>query len=154
MDDPEQLMPTDLRFVCGIIDSSDLPVNVSREILQQSSDVARIRSASVKRVLSLLEGLAGNRAEKYATFWTEFGRVFKEGLVEDLPNKERLAKLLRYASTRDDSAAQTELLAEYVGRMKEGQDTIYFITADGYATAKNSPHLELFRKMGVEVLLM
>jgi molecular chaperone HtpG len=154
MDDAEQLMPAYLRFVRGVIDSSDLPLNVSREILQQSRDVETIRNASVKRVLALLEDLAEHHQEKYATFWKEFGRVLKEGAPEDPTNKERLARLLRFASTHTDQEEQTVSLADYVGRMKEGQDTIYYITADGFAAAKNSPHLEVFRKHGTEVLLM
>jgi molecular chaperone HtpG len=154
MDDAEHLMPAYLRFVRGIIDSSDLPLNVSREILQDSADVTLIRNASVKRVLGLLDDLAAKEPEKYATFWKEFGRAFKEGIVEDTGNRERIAKLLRYASTRGDGPAQATTLAEYVGRMKEGQDKIYYITADGYPAARNSPHLEVFLKLGVEVLLM
>ena len=154
MDDAEQLMPAYLRFIRGVIDSSDLPLNVSREILQQSKDVETIRNASVKRVLALLEDLAEHHQEKYATFWKEFGRVLKEGPPEDSANKERIAKLLRFASTHADTDEQTVSLADYVGRMKEGQDAIYYITADGFAAAKNSPHLEVFRKHGIEVLLM
>jgi molecular chaperone HtpG len=154
MDDAEKLMPAYLRFVRGVIDSSDLPLNVSREILQQSRDVETIRVAAIKRVLGLLEDLAAHDAEKYATFWKEFGRVLKEGVAEDLVNKDRIAKLLRFASTQGDSDAQTVSLADYVGRMKEGQDAIYYMTADGFSAAKNSPHLEVFRKLGVEVLLM
>ena len=154
MDGAEQLLPAYLRFVRGIIDSSDLPLNVSREILQQSSDVAQIRSASVKRILGLLEELAEHQAEKFATFWTEFGRVLKEGIVEDAANRERIAKLLRFASTHADIAEQTVSFADYVSRMKEGQDTIYYVTADGFSAARNSPHLEVFRKHGVEVLLL
>ena len=154
MDDAEHLMPAYLRFVRGIIDSSDLPLNVSREILQQSRDVQSIRAASIKRVLGLLEDLAGHQAEKYATFWQTFGRVLKEGAAEDLANRDRLARLLRFASTHDGSEAQTVSLAAYVARMKEGQQAIYYITADGFAAARNSPHLEIFRKLGVEVLLM
>ena len=154
MDDAEDLMPGYLRFVRGIIDSSDLPLNVSREILQQSRDVQNIRAASIKRVLGLLDDLAANQTEKYATFWQTFGRVLKEGAAEDIANRDRLARLLRFASTHDGSEAQTVSLAEYVGRMKEGQNAIYYITADGFAAARNSPHLEIFRKLGVEVLLM
>jgi molecular chaperone HtpG len=154
MDDAEQLMPAYLRFVRGVIDSNDLPLNVSREILQQSREVETIRAASVKRVLGLLDGLAEHHADKYATFWKEFGRVFKEGAAEDAGNKERVAKLLRFASTHGDSEEQTVSLSAYVGRMKEGQDAIYYITADGFPAAKNSPHLEVFRKLGVEVLVM
>ena len=154
MDDAEQLMPAYLRFVRGVIDSSDLPLNVSREILQQSRDVETIRAASVKRVLGLLEDLAEHHPEKYAIFWREFGRVVKEGVAEDAANQARVAKLLRFASTRGDVEEQTVSLSDYVGRMKEGQDAIYYITADGFSAAKHSPHLEIFRKTGVEVLLM
>ena len=154
MDDAEQLMPGYLRFVRGVIDSSDLPLNVSREILQESKVVEAIRAGSVKRVLSLFEELAENDKDKYAKFWKEFGRAFKEGIAEDHANKERIAKLTRFASTHSDTEEQTVSLAEYVARMKEGQDKIYYITADSFAAAKNSPHLEIFRKKGVEVLLM
>jgi molecular chaperone HtpG len=154
MDDAEQLLPPYLRFVRGIVDSNDLPLNVSREILQQSRDVQTIRNASIKRVLTLIEDLARDNAEKFATFWKEFGRVLKEGAAEDAANRERIAKLLRFASTKNDSDEQNVSLADYVGRMKEGQDAIYYITADSYASARNSPHLEIFRKLGVEVLLM
>jgi molecular chaperone HtpG len=154
MDDAEDLMPSYLRFVRGIVDSSDLPLNVSREILQQSRDVQGIRAASIKRVLGMLEDLAGHQPEKYATFWQTFGRVLKEGAAEDMANRDRLAKLLRFASTHDGSEAQTVSFADYVGRMKDGQDAVYYITADGFAAARNSPHLEIFRKLGVEVLLM
>ena len=154
MDDAEQLMPAYLRFVRGVIDSNDLPLNVSREILQQSRDVQAIRTASVKRVLGMLDELAEKQADKYATFWTAFGRVLKEGIPEDPSNTERIAKLVRFSSTREESDAQTVSLATYIGRMKEGQDAIYYITADSYAAAKNSPHLEIFRKLGVEVLLL
>ena len=154
MDDAKQLMPEYLRFVRGIIDSNDLPLNVSREILQQSRIVETIRAASVKRVLGLLDDLAANHPEKYATFWKEFGRAFKEGVVEDVANKDRVAALLRFATTHDDREEQTVSLADYVGRMKEGQDAIYYVTADGFGAARHSPHLEIFRKKGVEVLLM
>ena len=154
MDAAEQLLPAYLRFVRGIIDSGDLPLNISREILQQSSDVAQIRAASVKRVLGLLEDLAEHQQEKYVTFWTEFGRVLKEGVIEDGANRERIAKLLRFASTHTDSADQAVSLADYVGRAKPGQDAIYYVTADSFSAAKNSPHLEVFRKNGVEVLLL
>jgi molecular chaperone HtpG len=154
MDDAEDLMPPYLRFVRGVIDSSDLPLNVSREILQQSRDVQQIKAASVKRVLGLLEDLSANQPEKYATFWSTFGRVLKEGIVEDGANRDRIAKLLRFASTKEDAEAQTVSLTDYVARMKDGQDAIYFITADGFAAARNSPHLEIFRKLGVEVLLL
>ncbi len=154
MDDAEHLMPAYLRFVRGIIDSSDLPLNVSREILQQSQDVTLLRNASVKRVLGLLEDLAAKEPDKYATFWKEFGRVLKEGVVDDFANRDRLTKLLRFASTHDDSEVQATSLADYVGRMKEGQSAIYYVTADGFSAARFSPHLERFRKLGLEVLLM
>jgi len=154
MDDAEHLMPPYLRFVRGVIDSNDLPLNVSREILQQSRDVQAIRAASVKRVLGLLEELAERDAGKYAAFWTQFGRVLKEGVVDDAANRDRIGKLLRFATTRHETKDQTVSLADYVGRMKDGQDAIYYITADGFAAARNSPHLEIFRKRGVEVLLM
>jgi molecular chaperone HtpG len=158
MDDAEQLMPTYLRFVKGVIDSSDLPLNVSREILQESRDVKVIREGSTKRVLGMLEELANSdeqeQKDKYTTFWKEFGQVLKEGIGEDSGNKERLAKLLRMASTHGDSDAQVVSFADYGARMKEGQDKIYYATADNYAAAKNSPHLEIFRKKGVEVLLL
>jgi molecular chaperone HtpG len=154
MDDAKQLMPAYLRFVRGVIDSNDLPLNVSREILQESKDIEAIRGGSVKKVLGMLEDLASNQPEKYTTFWNEFGRVMKEGVGEDFANKERLAKLLRFASTHSDSADQTVSLADYVARMKDGQEAIYFVTADSFAAAKNSPHLEIFRAKGVEVLLL
>jgi molecular chaperone HtpG len=154
MDDAEQLMPNYLRFVRGVIDSNDLPLNVSREILQQSKDVEAIRAGSAKRVLGLLEDLAENDKEKYATFWKEFGRAFKEGPGEDHANRERIAKLLRFASTAGDGDAESVSFADYVGRMKEGQGKIYYVTAESRAAAKNSPHLEIFRKKGVEVLLL
>ncbi len=158
MDDAEQLLPTYLRFVKGVIDSADLPLNVSREILQESRDVKAIREGSTKRVLSMLEDLAisEDQAEKdkYATFWNEFGQVLKEGIGEDSANKERIAKLLRFASTHTDSDAQTVSLGDYVDRIKDGQDKIYYVTGDNFVAAKNSPHLEIFRKKGVEVLLM
>jgi molecular chaperone HtpG len=154
MDDAEDLMPAYLRFVRGIIDSSDLPLNVSREILQQSRDVQNIRAASTKRVLGLLEDLASKQQDKYATFWKTFGRVLKEGAAEDAGNRDRIAKLLRFASTHTGSEEQTVSLADYGTRMKEGQEAIYYITAESFAAARNSPHLEIFRKLGVEVLLM
>jgi len=154
MDDAEQLMPAYLRFVRGVIDSSDLPLNVSREILQQSRDVDVIRSGCVKKVLGLLDDLAENDKEKFTTFWKEFGRVLKEGIGEDFANRERIAKLLRFSSTHLDTPEESVSLADYVGRMKEGQEKIYFITADTFAAARNSPHLEIFRKKGVEVLLL
>ncbi len=154
MDDAEQLMPPYLRFVKGVIDSADLPLNVSREILQESRDVKAIREGSVKKVLGLLEDMATNEPEKYATFYKEFGQVLKEGMGDDPANKERIAKLLRFATTQSEGEAQTVSLADYVGRMKEGQDKIYYVTADTYAAAKYSPHLEVFKKKGVEVLLL
>lgn len=154
MDDAEQLMPQYLRFVRGVIDSDDLPLNVSREILQHNKLIDGMRSASVKKVLGLLEELAEKEPERYATFWKEFGRVLKEGPAEDYANRERIAKLLRFASTREDSAEQKVSLDEYIGRMVEGQDKIYYITADSDAAARKSPHLEVFRKRGIEVLLL
>ena len=154
MDGAEQLMPSYLRFVRGVIDSNDLPLNVSREILQHSRDVEAIKTASVKRVLGLLEDLAEKDTDKYATVWREFGRVVKEGVGEDGSNKDRIARLLRFASTRMDTDEQTVSLADYVGRMAEGQGKIYYITADSFAAARNSPHLEIFRKKSIEVLLL
>ena len=154
MDDADQLMPQYLRFVKGVIDSNDLPLNVSREILQESRDVRAIREGSTKRVLSLLEDLAENQKDKYAGFWKEFGKVIKEGVGEDFGNKERVAKLLRFATTHNDTEEQTVSFADYVGRMKEGQDKIYYVTADSFLAAKNSPHLEVFRKKGIEVVLL
>jgi molecular chaperone HtpG len=154
MDDAEQLLPTYLRFVRGVVDSSDLPLNVSREILQESKDVETIRKGCINKVLGLLEDLAENQKDKYAAFWKEFGRVLKEGVGEDWANKERIAKLLRFASTHDDTEEQSVGLADYLARMKDGQDKIYYITADSFAAAKNSPHLEIFRKKGIEVLLL
>ena len=153
MDDAEHLMPAYLRFVRGVIDSADLPLNISREILQENRQIPSIRAGSVKRVLDLLGGLATDEPDKYATFWEQFGRVLKEGVVEDDKNREQIAKLLRFASTHDAGDAQTASLDDYVGRMKEGQKGIYYITADGYRTARNSPHLEVFDKHGLEVLL-
>jgi molecular chaperone HtpG len=154
MDDAERLMPAYLRFVRGIIDSNDLPLNVSREILQESRDVEAIRAGSVRRVLSLLEDLASREPQKYAIFWKEFGRVFKEGAGEDPENRERIAKLLRFASTHKDTDVEDVSLADYVTRMKPGQEKIYYVTAETFAAAKNSPHLEIFRRKGVEVLLL
>jgi len=153
MDDAEQLMPRYMRFVRGIVDSSDLPLNVSREILQESKDIEAIRAGCTKKVLSLLEDLSKNDAEKYTTFWGEFGRVLKEGIGEDHANKDKIAGLLRLASTHNDTTEENVSLADYIGRMKEGQDKIYYITADTFNAAKNSPHLEVFRKKGIEVLL-
>ncbi|MGH8502361.1 MAG: molecular chaperone HtpG [Gammaproteobacteria bacterium] len=154
MDDAEQLMPRYLRFVRGVIDSNDLPLNVSREILQNNKVIDSIRSGSVKKVLGLLADMVDKEPDKYQQFWDEFGKVIKEGPAEDYGNKEAIAKLLRFASTHADDKKQSTALADYVGRMKEGQDKIYFITADNYSAASNSPHLEIFRKKGVEVLLM
>lgn len=154
MDDAEKLMPNYLRFVRGLIDSNDLPLNVSREILQHNRVIDTIRSNSVKKVLNLLNDLAGSDKEKYATFWQEFGRVLKEGLAEDATNRENIAKLLRFSTTTSSSEKQDVSFDEYIGRMKEGQDKIYFITAESYAAAKDSPLLEIFKKKGVEVLLL
>ncbi len=154
MDDAEQMMPRYLRFVRGVIDSDSLPLNVSREILQQTKQIESIRAGAVKKVLGLLEGLAKNDAEKYQTFWKEFGRVIKEGPIEDFKNKDRIAKLLRFSSTHTDSTDQNVSLEDYVSRMQDGQETIYFITGESFAAAKNSPHLEIFRKKGIEVLLL
>lgn len=154
MDDAEQLLPNYLRFVRGVIDSADLPLNVSREILQESRDVRAIRDGSARRILSLLEDLAENQAEKYAEFWQTFGQVLKEGVGEDATNKERIAGLMRFASTHADSAVQDVSFADYIARMKEGQDKIYYVTADSYSAAKHSPHLEVFAKKGIEVLLL
>ena len=154
MEDAEQLMPRYLRFIRGVIDTNDLPLNVSREILQGSKTIDSIRAASVKKILSELAKMAKKNAEKYATFWKEFGQVIKEGPGEDLPNKEALAKLMLFSTTETGSEEQTVSLANYVGRMKEKQDKIYYITAESFAAAKNSPHLEVFRKKGIEVLLM
>ena len=154
MDDAEQLLPAYLRFVRGVVDSADLPLNVSREILQESKDVETIRKGCVNKVLGLLEDLAESQKDKFATVWKEFGRVLKEGVGEDWANKERIAKLLRFASTQADTEEQGVGLADYVARMKEGQEKIYYITADSFAAAKNSPHLEIFRKKGIEVLLL
>jgi len=154
MDDAEHLMPAYLRFVRGVVDSNDLPLNVSREILQESKIVEGIKAGCAKKVLGLLEEIAENDKEKYAKIWKEFGRVLKEGPGEDFANRERIAKLLRFASTHGDSEEQSVSLADYVSRLKEGQDKIYYITADSFAAARNSPHLEIFRKKGVEVLLL
>ncbi|MCP3718027.1 molecular chaperone HtpG [Paraburkholderia sp. CNPSo 3281] len=163
MDDAEQLLPNYLRFVKGVVDSSDLPLNVSREILQESRDVKAIRDGVTKRVLSMLEEMANAVMDaeaseedkaKYTTFWTEFGQVLKEGIGEDHANRERVAKLARFASTHNDTNEQTVALADYVARMKPEQTKIYYVTADTWQAAKNSPHLEVFRKKGVEVLLL
>ena len=154
MEDVERLLPQYLRFVRGVIDSNDLPLNVSREILQHSRDVDTIRAGCTKKVLGLLDDMAENDADKFKTFWQEFGTVFKEGIGEDHANKERVAKLCRFASTQQDSDEQNVSLDAYIGRMKEGQDKIYYVTADSLSGARNSPHLEVYRKKGVEVLLL
>ncbi|MCH8532432.1 MAG: molecular chaperone HtpG [Saccharospirillum sp.] len=154
MDDVEQFLPLYLRFTKGIVDSNDLPLNVSREILQSSDAIDSMRSALTKRVLDMLSKLAKKSPEDYQAFWDEFGQVLKEGPAEDPTNNEKVAKLLRFATTHTDEPAQNQSLADYVGRMKEGQDKIYYVAADSHATAKNSPHLEVFRKKGIEVLLM
>ncbi|WP_394132688.1 molecular chaperone HtpG [Shewanella maritima] len=154
MDDAEQFMPTYLRFVKGLIDSNDLPLNVSREILQDNQITKALRQGMTKRVLGMLEKMAKNDPEQYQTFWAEFGQVLKEGPAEDFANKEKIAGLLRFASTNDNSAATTVSLDDYIERMKEGQDKIYYIVADSHDAAVNSPHLELLRKKGIEVLLM
>jgi molecular chaperone HtpG len=154
MDDAEQLLPNYLRFVRGIVDSSDLPLNISREILQQSRVIETIRSGAVKKTLTLLKELASDKPDKYASFWKEFGPALKEGIAEDAANRDEIARLLRFASTATMSDAQDVSLETYVGRMNEGQDKIYFMVADTYAAAKNSPLLEVFKKKGVEVLLL
>ncbi len=154
MDDATQFLPRYLRFVRGIVDASDLPLNVSREILQDNKQVETIRSACTKRILSMLEKMSVNDKEKYQKFWDEFGLVMKEGPVEDMSNKETIAKLLRFATTQSSSEKQEVTLEEYVGRMKEDQDKIYYITASSYNAAKHSPHLEIFKKKGIEVLLL
>ena len=152
MDDAEQFLPMYLRFVKGVIDSNDLPLNVSREILQQDASVDSMRSAVTKRVLDMLSKLA--KSDDYATFWGEFGQVLKEGPAEDFANKEKIAKLLRFATTHTDAEGQDQSLEDYVGRMQEGQDKIYYVVAENFNTAKNRPHLEFFRKKGIEVLLL
>ncbi|EKO3573378.1 MULTISPECIES: molecular chaperone HtpG [Vibrio] len=154
MDDAEQFMPSYLRFVRGLIDSNDLPLNVSREILQDNKVTQSLRNACTKRVLTMLERLATNDSDKYQTFWKEFGLVMKEGPAEDFANREKIAGLLRFASTHEESAQQNVSLAAYVERMKEGQEVIYYLTADSYLAAKNSPHLEQFKAKGIEVILM
>ena len=154
LDDATQFLPRYLRFIKGVIDASDLPLNVSREILQENKQVEAIKSASTKRILTMLEKLSKDDPENYQRFWTEFGLVLKEGPVEDQTNRETIAKLLRFASTHTGTDQQTVSLEDYVGRMKDGQDKIYFITASSYNAAKNSPHLELFKKKGIEVLLL
>jgi molecular chaperone HtpG len=154
MDDAEKLMPAYLRFVRGVVDSADLPLNVSREILQESKDIDTIRAGCTKKVLALLEDLAQNQPEKYATFWKEFGRALKEGVGEDFANKDKIAGLLRFASTHADTPDETVSLADYIARMKEGQEKVYYVTAETFNAARNSPHLEIFRKKGIEVLLL
>ena len=154
MDDAEKLMPMYLRFVRGVVDSADLPLNVSREILQESKDIDTLRAGCTKKVLSLLEDLSKNDAEKYTTFWKAFGNVLKEGVGEDAANREKIAGLLRFASTKADTPEEVVTLADYIGRMKEGQEKIYYVTAETFNAAKNSPHLEVFRKKGIEVLLL
>jgi molecular chaperone HtpG len=154
MEGSEKLMPRYLRFMRGVIDSDSLPLNVSREILQEDKLLEKIRSGAVKKVLGLLEDLAKNEPDKYKAFWKEFGQVLKEGPIEDFKNRERIAKLLRFASTHTDTDEQNVSLDDYIGRMKEGQDKIYYITAESFAAAKHSPHLEIFRKKGIEVLLL
>ena len=158
MDDAEQLLPNYLRFVRGVIDSNDLPLNVSREILQESKDIESIRAGAVKKVLSLIEDLAqgeeGSGQEKFKTFWKEFGQVLKEGVGEDYANRERIAKLLRFVSTHTDGDDQSVSLNDYIGRMKVGQEKIYYVTADSLKSARSSPHLEIFRKKGIEVILL
>lgn len=154
MEDSEQLMPRYLRFIRGVVDTNDLPLNVSREILQSSKVIDTIRAASVKKILSELNKMVNNEPEQYAEFWKEFGQVIKEGPGEDFANKEALAKLLRFASTETGNTDQTVSLEDYVSRMKDKQDKIYYITAESFAAAKNSPHLEVFRKKGIEVLLL
>ncbi|TLU67649.1 molecular chaperone HtpG [Thalassotalea litorea] len=154
MDDAEQFMPTYLRFVKGLLDSNDLPLNVSREILQDNKVTQAMRKGCTKRVLTMLDRLGKNDKEKYQGFWDEFGQVIKEGPAEDMANKEAIAKLLRFASTENDSSVQNVSLTDYIERMKEGQDKIYYVVADSFEAAKNSPHLEVFRKKGIEVLLM
>ncbi|WP_026687867.1 molecular chaperone HtpG [Azovibrio restrictus] len=158
MDDAEKLMPLYLRFVRGVVDSADLPLNVSREILQESKDIEAIRNGCSRKVLSMLEALADSdeaeEKEKYAKFWGEFGKVLKEGVGEDFANKEKIAGLLRFASTHGDTPEETVSLKDYIGRMKEGQEKIYYVTAESFKAAQNSPHLEIFRKKGIEVLLL
>ena len=154
MDDAEQMLPTYLRFVKGLLDSNDLPLNVSREILQDNKVTQAMRQGCTKRVLQMLEKIAKNDAEKYLAFWAEFGNALKEGPAEDFANKEKISGLMRFSSTHTDSEAQTVSLADYISRMQEKQDKIYYITADNYKAAKSSPHLEIFRKKGIEVLLM
>jgi molecular chaperone HtpG len=154
MDDAEKLMPNYLRFVRGVVDSSDLPLNISREILQHSKDIDAMRNGAVRKVLDLLEDTGKKEPEKYAAFWNEFGKAMKEGIVEDAGNRDRIAALLRFSSTHSDTAVQDVSLSQYMARMKDGQEKIYYVTADTFAAARNSPHLEIFRKKGIEVLLL
>ena len=154
MDEAEQFLPMYLRFIKGVVDSNDLSLNVSREILQKDPVIDSMRAALTKRVLDMLDKMAKKDAEKYAQFWQEFGQVLKEGPAEDMANKEKIAKLLRFASSHDDKADQTHSLSDYVARMQEGQEKVYYVVADNHNTAKNSPHLEIFRKKGIEVLLL
>jgi molecular chaperone HtpG len=158
MDDAEKLLPNYLRFVRGVIDSNDLPLNVSREILQESKDIDNIRAGSVKKILGLIEDLASSDKEedreKFKTFWKEFGQVLKEGVGEDYTNRERIAKLLHFVSTHSETDEQTVSFDDYIARMKEGQEKIYYVTADSLKAARSSPHLEIFRKKGIEVLLL
>src|SRR5690606_13540860 len=154
MDEAEQFLPLYLRFVKGIVDSSDLPLNVSRELLQQNAQVEAMRSALTKRVLDMLDKIAKGEPDKYETFWKEFGQVVKEGVAEDFANKEKIAKLLRFSTTHTNSEKQDQSLEDYVSRMKDGQEKIYYIAAENFNTAANSPHLEVFRKKGIEVVLM
>jgi len=154
MDDAEQLVPSYLRFIRGVVDSDDLPLNVSREILQQNKIIDSIRSGTTKKILDLLARMAKDEPEKYATCWKEFGRVMKEGVIEETDRKEDLAGLFRFSSTHDDKEEQSVSLADYIERMSEDQETIYYVIADNFSTAKNSPHLEIFRKKGIEVLLL
>lgn len=154
MDDAEQLIPNYLRFVRGVVDSNDLPLNISREILQHNRDIDTIRAGCAKKVLDLLAEVAANESDKYATFWRKFGRVLKEGVVEDVGNRDAIAKLLRFSSTAKDADTQDVALSDYVTRMKPAQEKIYFVTADSFVAAKGSPHLEIFRTKGIEVLLL
>jgi len=154
MDEAEQFLPMYLRFIKGVVDSNDLSLNVSREILQKDPVIDSMRAALTKRVLDVLEKMSKKQPEQYATFWKEFGQVMKEGPAEDHNNKEKIAKLLRFSSSTDDKTEQVHSLAEYKARMQEGQDKIYYVVADNHNTAKNSPHLEIFRKKGIEVLLL
>ena len=154
MDDAEQFLPLYLRFVKGVLDSNDLPLNVSREILQQNASVDSMKNALTKRVLDMLQKMASNESESYQTFWDTFGQVLKEGPAEDFTNREKIAKLLRFATTLSDAPEQTVSLADYIERMQEGQDAIWYVTGESHTTAKSSPHLEVFRKKGIEVLIL